>query len=99
VLGLGARDEDGGGDVEGEAEELLRGGEVLQGFVGGAAGGEGAKEGAIGVAELVFIVISGVGEEPGAVAVKDVGEEGLGVAAGDGRGGFEERVAEGHRQR
>jgi hypothetical protein len=37
-----------------------------------------------------------MGEEPGAVAMKDVGEEGLGVAAGDAGGGFEECVAESH---
>jgi hypothetical protein len=28
--------------------------------------------------------------------VEDVGEQGLGVAAGDGSRGFEQRVAEGH---
>ena len=38
VLGLGARDEDGRGDVEGEAVELLLAGDVLDGFVVQAAG-------------------------------------------------------------
>ena len=33
MLGLGAGDEDGGGDVEGEAVELLLAGDVLDGFV------------------------------------------------------------------
>ena len=36
VLGLGARDEDGGRDVEGEAVELLLAGDVLDGLVGEA---------------------------------------------------------------
>ena len=43
-FGFGPRDEDGGGDAEGEAVELLRAGEVLQGFSGGAAGGEGGEK-------------------------------------------------------
>ena len=37
VLGLGAGDEDGGGDLEGEAVELLLAGDVLDGFVVQAA--------------------------------------------------------------
>ena len=37
-FGLGAGDEDGGGDVEGEAVELLGAGDVLDGFDGEAAG-------------------------------------------------------------
>jgi hypothetical protein len=37
-----------------------------------------------------------VGEEPGAIVVEDMSEEGLGVAARDGGGGFEESVADSH---
>jgi hypothetical protein len=92
MFGLGARDEDVGGDAEGEAEELLMAGEVLEGLVRGAAGDEGAEgfEGG-GIDGVVR-----VGEEPGTIAVEGVGEEGFGFAAGDVHGGFEEGVAEGH---
>ena len=37
VFGFGAGNEDGGGDVEREAVELLLAGDVLDGFVGEAA--------------------------------------------------------------
>ena len=37
MLGLGARDKDGGSDVEGEAVELLLAGDVLDGLVSKAA--------------------------------------------------------------
>jgi hypothetical protein len=50
MFGLGARDEDGGGDAEGEAVELLLAGDVLDGLVGEAA----ADEGVIG--GLLFVV-------------------------------------------
>jgi hypothetical protein len=66
----------------------------LQRFLRGAAGDEGAK----GFEGLGREIVFGVGEEPGAVAVERVGEEGFGVATGDARGGFEERVAEDHRE-
>ena len=95
VLGLGARDEDVGRDAQGEAEELLRAGEVLEGMLGSAAGDEGPEGVEVGGGQ----VIVGVGEKPGAVAMQDVGEQGLSVAAGDGGGGFEECVAESHGQR
>ena len=65
---------------------------MLERMLCGAAGSEGAKRFEIGRGEVVV----GVGEEPGAVAMEDVGEQGLGVATRDGSGGFEERVAEGH---
>ena len=92
MLGLRAGDEDIGGDAKGEAEELLRASEVLERMLGGAAGDERAEGAEVSECEVVFAV----GEEPGAVAMEDVGEQGLGVAAGDRGGGFEERVAEGH---
>jgi hypothetical protein len=41
VFGFGARDENGRGDLEGEAEELLLAGNVLDGFVAKAAGDGG----------------------------------------------------------
>ena len=43
MLGLGAGDEDVGGDAEGEAEELLRASEVLERVLRGAAGNERAE--------------------------------------------------------
>jgi len=43
-FGFGPWDEDGRRDAEGEAIELLRADEVLQGFAGGAAGGEGGEK-------------------------------------------------------
>ena len=92
MLGFGTGDEDVGGDAEGEAEELLRASEVLKRMLRGAAGDERAE----GVEVRRGQVVVGVGEEPGAVAMQDVGEQGLGVAAGDDGGGFEERVAESH---
>jgi len=39
----------------------------------------------------------GVGDEPGAVAEEEMGEEGLGLTAIDGGGGFGEGFAEGHK--
>ncbi len=48
VLGLGAGDEDGGGDVEGEAVELLLAGDVLDGFVVQAAGDASFVDGRAG---------------------------------------------------
>ena len=47
VFGFGAGDEDGGGDVEGEAVEFLLAGDVLDGLVGEAAGDEGFVGGAL----------------------------------------------------
>ena len=44
VLGLGARDEDGGSDLKSETVELLLAGDVLDGFVLEAAGDEGFVE-------------------------------------------------------
>ena len=40
-----------------------------------------------------------VGEDEGAVALKDVREEGLGIAAGDALCGFVDGVAESHKGR
>lgn len=94
MLGFGAGYEDVGRDAEGEAEELLRAGDVLQRFLRGAAAGEGPEGFEIFGGEIVF----DVGEQPGAVMMEGVGEERFGVAAGDGGRGFEERVAESHRE-
>ena len=80
VFGFGAGDEDVGRDAEVEAEEFLRAGDVLERLLRGAAGDEGAEGFEICGGEIVF----GVGEEPGAVAMEGVGEEGLGVATSDG---------------
>gem|GEM_PF-5541975 len=82
------------GDAEREAVELLHAGEVLEGFFGGAAGGESAEGGE----EVGGKVGVGVGEEPGAVAEEEVDEEGFGVAAGDAGGGFGDGFAESHGQ-
>ena len=48
MLGLGARDEDGRGDVETEAVELLLASDVLDGLVAQAAGDVGLVEGLSG---------------------------------------------------
>jgi len=94
-LGFGAGDEGVAGDPEVEAVELLMGGEVLDGFSGGAAGDEGA----IVVEECRGEFGVRVGDEPGAVAGEEMGEEGLGLAAIDGGGGFGEGFAENHKGR
>jgi hypothetical protein len=91
-LGFGAGDEGVTGDAEREAVKLLRAGEVLKRLLGGATGGEGAERREQGGGQVGF----GVGDEPGAVAEEDVGEEGLGFAAGDAGGGFGEGFAESH---
>ena len=46
-FGFGAGDEDGGGDVEGQAVEFLLAGDVLDGFVGEAAGDEAFEGGSL----------------------------------------------------
>jgi len=92
-LGFGAGDEGVAGDTEHEAEEFLVSGEVLDGFFGGATGDEGA----VGLAEGGGEFGVGVGDKPGAVAEEEMGEEGLGLAAIDGGGGFDEGFAEGHK--
>ena len=91
-LGFGAGDEGVAGDTEVETVELLVAGEVLDGLFGGAA----RDEGAVGLEERGGELGFGVGEEPGAVAEEEMGEEGLGLAAIDGGGGFGEGVAESH---
>jgi hypothetical protein len=92
VFGFGARDEGVWRDAEGQAVELLLAGEVLQGFVRGAAVGEFVEALELGGGEFGI----GVGEEPGAVAVEEVECEGFGVAAGDGVCGGGEGFAERH---
>ena len=94
-FGFGAGDEGVGGDAEHEAEEFLLAGEVLDGLFGGAAGDEGA----VGFVEVGGEFGVGVGDEPGAVAEEEMGEEGFGLAAIDGGGGFGEGFAEGHKGR
>jgi hypothetical protein len=92
-LGFGAGDEGVGGDAEGEAVEVLYAGEVLERLVGGSAEDEGVEGCEVVRAELG----AGVGEEPGAIVGEEVGEEGLGVAAGDVGGGLVEGFAESHK--
>ena len=96
MLGFGAGDEDVWADAEGEAEELLLAGEMLERDVGGAFCCEGLVGGELGWGDFGF----SMGEEVGAGLVEDVGEEGLGVAAGvrrgQGGGGCGEGFAEGH---
>ena len=94
-LGFGAGDESVGSDVEHEAEEFLVAGDVLDGFFGDAAGDEGA----VGFVEAGREFGVGVGDEPGAVVEEEMGEEGFGLAAIDGGGGFGEGFAEGHKGR
>lgn len=79
-LGFGAGDEDGGGDLEGDAVEVLGAGDVLDGFEGEAAGEEGFVGGLVIGGEGSF----GMGEEGGVGDVEGVEEEELGVACGVG---------------
>ena len=60
---FGAGDEDGGGDVEAEAVEFLLSGDVLDGFVGKAAGDEDLVGGGLfGGEEAVGVgVVGGAG--------------------------------------
>ncbi len=92
VLGLRARDEDGGGDAEVETEELLRAGEVLQRLAGGAAEEEGLEGVALLLRERGFRVC----DEPSARLVERVSEEKLRVAALDAGCCFEEDVVDSH---
>jgi hypothetical protein len=80
VFGFGAGDEDGRGDVEGERVKLLFAGDVLDGFVGKAAGDEGFVGGGLfgGEREVGVGVVRGAGEVGG------VEEEDEGVARGVG---------------
>jgi hypothetical protein len=78
VLGLGAGDEDGGCDAEGEAKELLLAGDVLEGLVLQAAGDGGRVGG------LLFWRddAAGVGVELRARDAERVQQEGEGIARG-----------------
>lgn len=78
VLGFGAGDEDGGSDAKGEAEELLLAGDVLDGFVGEAAGDGGVVGGLLLRCEDAVRV----GVELGAVDAEGVEQKGEGVAGG-----------------
>lgn len=101
VLGFGARDEDGGSDLEIEAVELLVAGDVLDGFVEEATG-DGVCVGALlGFSDRAFWM----SEEVGSGDLEGVEEEELGVASGLGEevdvagelgGGCEEGLAESH---
>jgi hypothetical protein len=78
VFRLGAGDEDGGGDVEGEAVELLLTGDVLDGLVG-----EAAEDEAVVLRLLVRREAAGwVGVEFGARDAERVQEEQQRVAGG-----------------
>jgi hypothetical protein len=72
---------------------------MLQGFMRGAAGGEGAEGFQIFGGEWIVAV----GEEPCAVASEDVREQGFGITAsviaGELGGGFEKSGLKGHRSR
>ena len=94
-LGFGTGDERVAGDAEVQAVELLLAGEVLDRFLGGATGDEGA----VGQEESGGEFGVGVGDEPGAVAEEEMGEERLGLAAIDGGGGFGEGFVESHKGR
>lgn len=80
MLGLGARNEDGGRDEEIEAVELLVAGNVLDGFVAEAASEALPVEGLLLRGELA----GGVREERGAGDLERVEEKKLGVVAGLG---------------
>jgi len=94
-LGFGARDEGIRRDAEGDAEEFLLAGEMLQWFVGGAAGGENTELSEVFGGEWVV----GMGEKPSAVSVEDVREESFGIACGDVGRGFGDGFAESHKGR
>jgi hypothetical protein len=65
---------------------------MLQRFVRGAAGGEGAELGEV----FGGYGIVAVGEDEGAVALKDVREKNFGIARGDVGGGFGDGFLESH---
>ena len=78
VLGLGARDEDGGSDAEVEAVELLVAGDVLDGLVEEAASYGRFVGGLLRGGELA----GGVREEGGSRDLESVEEKEFGVATG-----------------
>ena len=78
MLGLGAWDEDGRGDVEEEAVKLLLAGDVLDGLVVQAAGDGVFVDGLLAGGEFSV----GVGEERDAGDLQDVEEQEFGVASG-----------------
>jgi len=80
MLGLRARDEDGGGDAEVEAVELLVAGDVLDGLVEEAASEALLVEGLLLRGEFA----DGVGEEGGSGYMECVEEKEFGVATGLG---------------
>jgi hypothetical protein len=100
VFGFGAGNEDVGCDAEGQAVELARAGDVLDGFAGEAALEESGVLDCGATAEGVC----GVGEEPGAVFAGEMEQERFGVEAGAGGMracaellfGVLERFAQGH---
>lgn len=94
-LGFGARDERVWRDAQGEAEEFLLAGEVLERFMSGAASGEGAELGEVLYGERVVAV----SEKPRAIAAEDVREEDFRIATGDGLRGFVDGVAKSHIRR
>ena len=72
MLGLGAGDEDGGRDVEGEAVELLLAGDVLDGLVGEAAlDGDVVCSGFLGRELAAWVCIEGGAGETRGVQQED----------------------------
>jgi hypothetical protein len=90
VFGFRARDEGVRGDAEFEAEEFLQAEEVLQWDGCGAALCESAEGFEVCFGQWGF----GVSENPGARLREGVGEQELGVAAGDGS--FGDGFGDGH---
>jgi hypothetical protein len=80
VLGLRARDEDGRGDVESEAIELLLACDVLDGLVAESAGDAAFVEGLLVRGELVV----GVSDESSSGDLESVEEKKFSVACGCG---------------
>jgi len=95
ALGFGARDESVFSDVEIEAEEFLLAGQMLQRFLRDATDGEGTESDEMFGGKRIVAV----GDEPRAVAAKDVRKQGFGIAARDALRGFVNGIVESHTRR
>src|SRR5207302_9073129 len=78
MLGLGARDENRGGDFQAETVELLLAYDVLHGLVAETAGDAGVVGGTLGLTELVV----GVSDEGDAWDLQGVKQQEFRVAYG-----------------